>query len=295
MDAAAEAELRRLIAATTVFAAIGALMRSRQEDTAHDPAIEAALTHLVETAVPGLLGSLDAEGEAALLRLVTVQLCDAYDLLRDPGRELGWAYNDPAMLQAQGDISRIYPRHFATMASERPDFAAAFDGGRFLDIGVGVASLALEAAALFPDLQVVGIDIWEPSLALARQHVAASPHAERVEIRVQDVTTLGEAERFTVIWFPILFFPRAVVEAALPRLAAALEPGGWLIIPRFSAPTEGLPGAVAALTALRQGGARWTDEELKALAEASGLRDVAPAPGPRFMPGRQNHLLLARK
>jgi hypothetical protein len=39
--------------------------------------------------------------------------------------------------------------------------------GAFLDVGTGVGGLAIEAARVWPALRVVGIDQWEPALALA--------------------------------------------------------------------------------------------------------------------------------
>jgi 2-polyprenyl-3-methyl-5-hydroxy-6-metoxy-1,4-benzoquinol methylase len=290
-----DAELRRLAGAATALAAIGALLRMREEGGEYDPRVEQALTRVAEAALPGLLDKLDDQQAVAASRYITTQLSAAYDLLRSPGRGPGWAFPDPALLQAQGDISRAFPRHFAAMAGERPQFAAAFDGGHFLDIGVGVASLALEAAAQFPRLRVTGLDIWEPSLALARAHIAASPYADRVAVRAQDVTTIDETDAYTAIWFPILFFPRAVVEAALPRLAAALRPGGWLIIPRMGPPPEGLSAAIGALQLLRQGGAPWTDEALGDCVERSGFAEVAFAGGVRLYPLPESRLLLARK
>jgi SAM-dependent methyltransferase len=209
-------------------------------------------------------------------------------------RGAGWAYHDPLLLKPQGLMSRAFPRHFALMAAERPDIASAFSH-RFLDIGVGVGALAVEAAEQFPNLHVTGIDIWEPSLALAREAVAASAHAHRVEIREQDVTALNEPASYSAIWFPILFFPRHVVEAAMPGIVAALREDGMLIIPRAAPPPPGLPAALARLQMLRNGGAGWTDDELTALANASGLTDVTFCPGPAMaaMPG--GRLMLARK
>jgi SAM-dependent methyltransferase len=294
MDTASfETELRRLGSATMALAAIAALLRTRAE-AGGDPHLRQALTGVANAVAPGAVDGLDDEQAAAMLQFITVQLSGAHDLLRGPQRGAGWAYHDPVMLQAQGDISRAFPRRFAAIAKERPDFAAAFEG-RFLDIGVGVASLALEAAAQFPRLQVVGLDIWEPSLALARAHIATSAYADRVQVRAQDVTTLDEPETYTAIWFPILFFPKPVVEAAMPRVALALRPGGWLIIPRASAPSEGLPAALGALQMLRQGGARWSDDDLCALAEASGFRDIAFVDGPGMIAMPGSRLLLARR
>ena len=68
--------------------------------------------------------------------------------------------------------------------------------------------MALEAAELCPSLQVDGLDIWEPSLALARANVAASRHAARIEIRAQDVTQLDEHAAYTLAWLPAPFLPQ---------------------------------------------------------------------------------------
>ena len=85
---------------------------------------------------------------------------------------------------------------------------------------------------------MVGIDIWQPSLALARSNVAASPHAARIAIRPQDVTELDELAAYTLAWLPVPFLPRAVVEAAVHRLAVALVPNGHLVAGLFAVPTD---------------------------------------------------------
>ena len=287
------AEIRRLGSAATTLAAIGAALHLRRHELG-DPQIRATLQDISAQALPFPMPDLtDAEAED-LLHTITVSLASARDILHDPMRGAGWAHYDPMLLKSQGLISRAFPRHFAQLAAERPDIAAAFSH-RFLDIGVGVAALAVEAAEQFPKLHVTGIDIWEPSLALAREAVAASAHADRVEIKNQDVTTLDEPDRYSAVWFPILFFPRQVVEAAMPGVVAALRKDGLLIIPRPAPPPPGLPALLGRLQMLRNGGASWTDDELVALVSANGLVDVAFCPGPALaaMPG--GRMLLARK
>ena len=116
----------------------------------------------------------------------------------------------------------------------------------FFDVGAGVGAMALEAAELCPSLHVVGLDIWEPSLALARANVAASPHAARVEIRAQNVTQLDELAAYTLAWLAAPFLARPVAEAALDRLAVALAPNGHLVVGLYAMPTD---KAGAALTA----------------------------------------------
>ena len=94
----------------------------------------------------------------------------------------GWVLQDPDTLQGLGRSSRQNVRSIVALAADRPGLTASLVG-RFLDVGTGVGGMALEAAELCPSLRVVGIDIWEPSLALARANVAASPHGTRIEIR----------------------------------------------------------------------------------------------------------------
>ena len=167
--------------------------------------------------------------------------------------------------------------------------AAALDG-RLLDVGTGVAALALEAATQRPSLRIVGIDIWEPALAMARANVAASPHAARVQLRTQDVTGLDEVAAYTLAWLPAPFLTRAVAEAALDRLAAALAPGGYLAVGLYLPPADAVAAALAALRLTRSGGYVWQSTELEAELNARGLSAVETCPGPpgvTFVLGRR--------
>ena len=128
-----------------------------------------------------------------------------------------------------------------------------------------MAALALEAATQHPSLRVVGIDIWEPALALARANVASSPHAERIELRKQDVTSIDDVAAYTLAWLPAPFLAKEVaalkalgvrmvlstrVGRDLPweRLAdmsdALLVCVGALEDARLGIPGEGLPGVL---------------------------------------------------
>ena len=84
------------------------------------------------------------------------------------------------------------------MATQRPELGEMLQGpGAFLDVGTGVGWLAIEAARSWPALQVVGVDPWAPALTLARQNLAQSGFAERVELRSQRVEQFEEATTFT--------------------------------------------------------------------------------------------------
>ena len=71
--------------------------------------------------------------------------------------------------------------------------AWAHGGQRILDVGTGTGLIALMMAQKNVDARVTGIDIDESAVEQARQNVAASPFANRVEIRHEDLAmTTGE-------------------------------------------------------------------------------------------------------
>ena len=266
-----QSELGRLGRAATELAAFGAALRARQAETALHPDVAAPLDAAVEALAPDTISRLDAQQVAVALRLVTLQLEQALDLFKSPERSR-WEISDPAMLQAQGQASRIVPATWEKMAAQRPALAECLRG-RFLDVGTGVAALALEAAHRFPDLQVTGLDIWPPALALARENVAASPFADRIEIRDQDVTLLDEPESYSLAWLPTMFMPRPVVEAAVARISGSLRPGGHIVLGLYPAPPDPAGAALHRLRVVRSGGHDWQREELRELLRRHGFVD----------------------
>lgn len=60
--------------------------------------------------------------------------------------------------------------------------AWAQGGTRILDIGTGTALIALMLAQRFPDAHVTGIDIDDEACQQARENVANTPFADRVEV-----------------------------------------------------------------------------------------------------------------
>jgi SAM-dependent methyltransferase len=286
---ALQGELRRMGDVTRGLAALGAALRLRQGKVTAHPDVEARLADAVAALLPGGLDGLDRDQTAAALNLVTFALEDARDLFERPDRPPAWEVRDPALLQAQGHASRAIVHGLIALSAARPALAAALDG-RLLDIGTGVAALALDAAAQRSSLRVVGIDIWEPALALARANVAASPHAARIQLRLQDVTGLDEAAAYTLAWLPAPFLTRAVAGTALDRLAVALTPGGYLAVGLYLPPADAVGAALAALWLTRSGGQPWQSVEMEAELSARGLRAVETCPGPpgvTFVLGRR--------
>lgn len=70
--------------------------------------------------------------------------------------------------------------------------AWARGGQRILDIGSGTGLISLMMAQRFPDAQVWGIDIDPDACGQARENVAASPFADRVEIACCALQDLSE-------------------------------------------------------------------------------------------------------
>lgn len=276
--AAMLAKIGELAQATFTLTTIDAALRLQDEGVPADPVTRAAIEKAANAVLPGVLDGLDEQQRRTIRRLVTYQMKDIGDLRDHPHRGPGWAHEDPEMLHAFGDVSRQFVIDYGRLAETRPGLAEALRG-RFLDVGTGIAGLALEAAARNPTLHVVGMDIWPPALALARANVAASPYADRVEIRDQDVTTLDEPSGFTLVWIAIPFMPKHVVEAALDRLAVALAPGGYLICPALAKTADAAGEALALLRLIRHGGHPWSHAEMASLLAARGFIDIEVAQG----------------
>ena len=62
---------------------------------------------------------------------------------------------------------------------------------RILDIGTGTSLIALMMAQRFPEAEVTGVDIDAEAVAQARENVAASPFAGRINVICADVRTMA--------------------------------------------------------------------------------------------------------
>jgi precorrin-6B methylase 2 len=273
-----QAELRRLGAATQTLAAIGAALRLLHAGGDGHQDTRTRLRTAIDALLPGTLADLDPQYVPAALAFITLQFYEASDLFCAPERSPGWAHRDPVVLQTMGDASRENMHNILALAVDRPGLAAALSG-RFLDVGTGVGAIALEAAELCPVLRIVGIDIWEPALTLARANVAASPHAARIEIRALDVTALDEAAGFTLVWLPTAFMSRQVTEMAFDRVALALAPQGFVIVAVLALPAEAAAASLTELRIIRNGGHVWETADIEEQLLARGFVDVETCSG----------------
>ena len=198
---------------------------------------------------------------------------------------------DPAVLQTIGKMSTRIVHQIQAFSAQCPDLHSTLRSpGTFLDIGTGVGWLAIEAAQVWPALNVVGIDIWEPSLQLARANIVASGAQARVALRSRNVVDLDDEETFSVVWYPAPFLPLHIAATAMQNACRALIPGGWLIFGIFPPQPDPLGEALTALRVVRCGGHPWTLPEVETRLHELGLEKIET-----YLPGSVSMLVFGRK
>lgn len=264
----------RLNTSVEALAALGAELHLRQSGADGDPRVRAILQQIVQRLDPMLLDDVDVNQAASLLGGIQSFFRQAMDLLENPTRPPGWAF-DPVVLQAQGRLSRVVVHEIDKMGATRPDLQKTLRGpGAFLDVGTGVAWLAIEAARVWPAMTVVGIDPWETALNLARQNVAGSDVAQRIELRAQGAEQLDDRDAFTLAWMPGMFLPPDIVADALQRTRQALKGNGWLVFGLYASPPDPLGEALTALRVVRSGGHPWLPVEIEERLRLLGFEQV---------------------
>lgn len=115
------------------------------------------------------------------------------------------------------------------------------DPRQILDVATGTGDLAIAMARRMPDAQVVGVDLSERMLAVAREKVAARALETRVSLRTGDAEHLdvadGWADAVTVA-FGVRNF--GDLDVGLRELHRTLKPGGKVVILEFSRPRNRL-------------------------------------------------------
>lgn len=102
-------------------------------------------------------------------------------------------------------------------------------GARVLDVGCGGGWSTIALAKAFPTVGAVGVDIDEPTVAMARDNVADAGLADRVDIHLGDALALPREEFDAAFAFECLHDMPNPVEV-LSSVRQALRPGGMLIV-----------------------------------------------------------------
>lgn len=262
----------RLTTEAESLAALAAHLRVVSEALTVDPSVASLLASIAGQVVGDAPIDPD-EPVAQAVGMARALLAEALSLIDNPGRASDWAATDPAVLQGLGRISMAIAPVIAIAATRLPGLAErlAAEDAVLLDVGTGTGWLALALATTFPAARVVGIDVFQPALRLARGNVAGHPAGDRVEVRAGDVRDLDEASVYDAVWLPLPFLPREVVPEAARRVLRALRPGGWVLPGTFAGPDNELGRLLTELRIRRSGGYPWSADELHAVLGEAGF------------------------
>jgi hypothetical protein len=230
----------------------------------------------------GSLSDLDGPGVAAQAAAPVLQ---AAALLRGDG-DL-WATQSDAALLAQGRASAQGTAMFAQFGVPRlAGLASAISqpGAQMLDVGTGVAALAVAYAKQFPELTVVGIDVLPRVLVLAAATVASSTVPDRVVLRNQDIATLDDRDTYALAWVPAPFVPEAALDVGMARVVQALTPGGWVMLGHGRFTGDPVNDALTRFKTVVFGGTPLDDEQAQRLVTDAGLESVSTLATPPGAP-----------
>ncbi len=291
--------LARHSAASLGIAALGAAIDAKVSGT--------PIPERLRSSIDGLLGALGQErGGAALLDDVSPQeLAPLLAQIRSDqaleanltagGHATSYAFTDPRILTNLGGtsagfvgpLSRVIVPSLAGLAER-----LSKPGATFLDVGVGVAGLAIAAARTWPELRVVGIDPWQPSLALGRENVKSANLEKRIELREQRAEDLVDENFFDLAWIPAVFMPEATLKLACERVLRSLRPGGWMLFNAIEQLGDPLMDATWRLRLAMFGGTALSPQDAEALLRDAGYDEVQTLCGP---PGVALRLVAGRK
>lgn len=116
------------------------------------------------------------------------------------------------------------------------------EGSRILDVATGTGDVALEIARSTPSsVKITGADFCREMVELGEIKVAASPYADRIDLKVAPCEDLPFASN-TFDSITIAFGIRNVVDRklGLAEMWRVLRPGGRMIILEFSTPRSRL-------------------------------------------------------
>jgi SAM-dependent methyltransferase len=265
-------------------ACLAAAIDARISGVPLDPRIRSEVDEVVGAlGARELIGALAPAELAPVLAELRLSLLLATNVTSGAKRTVGWGFTDPELLQCAGVASSQFPHILKNMIVPTlpglGDRLASADAA-FLDVGVGVGMLAIEMTRVFPSVRVVGLDVWGPSLALARENVRRAGAGDRIELREQAGEDVPDESAFDLAWIPSLFIPPSVIPAILSRVHRALRPGGWVLFVGSNPGPEPLMAAVRRSQTAVFGGAHIVPGDTEATMRAAGFADVRTMPAP---------------
>jgi hypothetical protein len=289
--------IERHVVAAGSLTALCAALDAKVSGTPLDPVLAARVQQLLETVGAGdVLNDIAPQEAAPILSMLRAMYLLDSKLLFAHSRTQMWNHAETEILQSIGDAARMHAQALTRAvvpACEGLSERMRAPGAAFIDIGVGVAGTAIAMAQMWPELRLVGIDPWQPSLRLARENVDQAGLRERIELREQSVEALDDQAAFDLAWFAIPFIPERCVRPGCERTLKALRPGGWITV--APANYDGMKPPMAALARLRVtqwGGPVWSAAEVEKVLRETGFVDVRSLPTP---PGSPAALIVGRR
>ena len=287
--------ITRLSLSAGALTAVGVAIDAKVTGNSLEPEIQLHVDGVLDT-----LGARDAITElgAAELRPVLAEIRLTFlhgaKLLYGTTRLSGWTYSDAELLLAAGETSAGFVGILKQMIAPRLQGLQERleNSGSFLDIGIGVAGLSIAMARTWPKLRIVGVDVWPPSIELARDNVRAAALENRIELRQQSVEELPDEDVFDLAWIPTAFVAAPALPGAFQRVHRALRSGGWLLLGMIRSGGEPLAGSFARLRTALWGGSLLSPAEVETLLGKAGFVDVQMMPAP---PGAVAAMIAARR
>jgi hypothetical protein len=96
---------QRLGASVETLAALGAQLRFLENGLDGDSRMRTLVSDVARAIDPQLLEGVEKRQQASVLALIRTTFRQGLDLLENPERAPGWSYQDPDILQSQGQLS----------------------------------------------------------------------------------------------------------------------------------------------------------------------------------------------
>ncbi|WP_164928686.1 SAM-dependent methyltransferase [Gloeobacter violaceus] len=281
---------------TTILAALAAVLDAQVTGNSLDPVLQARIDEVLSAlGVYDLIEKYNPAQLKHLLAEIRFNMLLETKLLFDTKRTTMWAHTETEILKEAGEVSDGFADTLTRTIVPRLEGLAQrldFPDGSFLDVGVGVAGLAIAMARLWPSLSVVGIDPWAPSLALARANVHSAGLTGRIQLRQQAAEDLCDTSTFDLAWLPSAFMPEKVMPTACEHVHRALRPGGWLLFAMANPGSDPLSASLVRLRTVIRGGCVIVPGQAETLLNQIGFVDMQTLPSP---PGAVVALIAARR
>ena len=274
----------RLTISSNALAALGLFLNQKIAGIQPDPSIQPYIDEVIDAlGMRAILENASASQLVPVKAEIQIAAFQLQKVFATAAEKSGWTHTDLTILKNAGQVSMFFPHILKQRIVPRlGGLAEKLDStdAAFLDIGVGVGAMSIEMARLWPSLQIVGIDIWNPSLTLALENVKNAGFEKRIELREQKAEDLTDENVFDLIWIPSLFIPASSISQIMNRVHKAMRSNGWILFAMAKSGTDPLVSAVVHLRTAQWGGCILSLQQAEKVLTDAGFVDVQTMPSP---------------